>query len=514
MVPCVPRGPVPRLGPSGPPAPGLLLSSLLSGSRAPSAPAPPPALPGPRVPGLCRAGLWGLSGGHSRRRPGLVALMLLYPRHPRTPAVTIAGCSHAAGPPHPRTPAVTAQTPLQPRPALSPGSQVLCTWARPLLPVPAPSPVLSFCSVAVGDPDGRPVVALSRRSDVLVLTPWLAPIVWEGTFSPEILDEQFRLQNVTVGLTVFAVKKYVAFLRLFLETAEQHFMVGHRVTYYVFTNRPADVPHVPLREGRRLAVLTVRSHARWQDVSMHRMEVISRFSEQRFRREVDYLVCADVDMKFRDHVGVEILSRLFGTLHPGFYRADRRAFAYERRPRSQAYIPPDEGDFYYMGALFGGSVAEVQRLASACHQATVLDKANGIEAVWHDESHLNRPRRDPPNTSGRPVVNETLRSRHKKQGFQKHTRRSRGWCRGTAGRAAARAASVHAGRQSESRLLRSWPSSLLMHPGKQQRRPWVPAPTWETQMEPRAPEREREREREREVFHPLVHSPNGHEGQN
>uniref|UniRef100_G1U7R7 ABO, alpha 1-3-N-acetylgalactosaminyltransferase and alpha 1-3-galactosyltransferase n=1 Tax=Oryctolagus cuniculus TaxID=9986 RepID=G1U7R7_RABIT len=463
--------------------------------------------------------------------------MLLYPRHPRTPAVTIAGCSHAAGPPHPRTPAVTAQTPLQPRPALSPGSQVLCTWARPLLPVPAPSPVLSFCSVAVGDPDGRPVVALSRmlypqpkaltpgvswgraravlslggagggfplpssagppgsaavllscslalarpllslspwglgamgvflqwegppgpewaaglgraepaasrwlesgcprlgvlpsppegaalgrrpsrgpgwgrlccppscrpcvatwlslcrRSDVLVLTPWLAPIVWEGTFSPEILDEQFRLQNVTVGLTVFAVKKYVAFLRLFLETAEQHFMVGHRVTYYVFTNRPADVPHVPLREGRRLAVLTVRSHARWQDVSMHRMEVISRFSEQRFRREVDYLVCADVDMKFRDHVGVEILSRLFGTLHPGFYTADRRAFAYERRPRSQAYIPPDEGDFYYMGALFGGSVAEVQRLASACHQAMVLDKANGIEAVWHDESHLNR----------------------------------------------------------------------------------------------------------------------------
>ncbi|XP_062041330.1 histo-blood group ABO system transferase 2-like [Lepus europaeus] len=267
---------------------------------------------------------------------------------------------------------------------------------------PMPGGVGVRPSVAVGDPDGRPVVALSRmlypqpkaltpsRSDVLVLTPWLAPIVWEGTFSPEILDEQFRLQNVTVGLTVFAVKKYVAFLQLFLETAEQHFMVGHRVTYYVFTDRPADVPRVPLREGRRLAVLAVRSHARWQDVSMHRMETISRFSEQRFRHEVDYLVCVDVDMKFRDHVGVEILSPLFGTLHPGFYRADRQAFTYERRPQSQAYIPPDEGDFYYLGGFFGGSVAEVQRLTSACHQAMVLDKANGIEAVWHDESHLNK----------------------------------------------------------------------------------------------------------------------------
>lgn len=46
-----------------------------------------------------------------------------------------------------------------------------------------------------------------RRKDVLVLTPWLAPIVWEGTFNIDILNEQFRLQNVTVGLTVFAIKK-------------------------------------------------------------------------------------------------------------------------------------------------------------------------------------------------------------------------------------------------------------------------------------------------------------------
>lgn len=52
-------------------------------------------------------------------------------------------------------------------------------------------------------------VALSpcSRKDVLVLTPWLAPIIWEGTFNIDILNEQFRLQNTTVGLTVFAIKK-------------------------------------------------------------------------------------------------------------------------------------------------------------------------------------------------------------------------------------------------------------------------------------------------------------------
>ena len=77
----------------------------------------------------------------------------------------------------------------------------------------------------------------------------------------------------------------------------------------------------PWGAGRKLVVLTVRNYSRWQDVSMHRMEMISDFSERRFLQEVDYLVCADVDMKFQDHLGVEILSALFGTLHPGFYRS-------------------------------------------------------------------------------------------------------------------------------------------------------------------------------------------------
>ncbi|XP_039317175.2 histo-blood group ABO system transferase isoform X1 [Saimiri boliviensis] len=236
----------------------------------------------------------------------------------------------------------------------------------------------------------QPKTLTPCRKDVLVVTPWLAPIVWEGTFNIDILNEQFRLRNTTIGLTVFAIKKYVAFVKLFLETAEKHFMVGHRVNYYVFTDQAAAVPHVALGAGRQLSVLEVPAYQRWQDVSMHRMEMISDFCERRFLREVDYLVCTDVDMKFSDHVGVEILSPLFGTLHPSFYGSSRAAFTYERRPQSQAYIPRDEGDFYYLGGFFGGSVQEVQRLTRACHQAIMIDQANGIEAVWHDESHLNK----------------------------------------------------------------------------------------------------------------------------
>ena len=69
---------------------------------------------------------------------------------------------------------------------------------------------------------------------------------------------------------------------------------------------------------------------------MRCMVMVSCFCEQRFLREVDDLVCADVDMKACDPVGMEILSPLFGTLHSSFYLVSREDFSYQHWPQSQA----------------------------------------------------------------------------------------------------------------------------------------------------------------------------------
>ncbi|XP_060107466.1 histo-blood group ABO system transferase 1-like isoform X1 [Heteronotia binoei] len=250
--------------------------------------------------------------------------------------------------------------------------------------------------------DGLPEIKLSRmvypkpqifkppRTDVLTVTPWLAPIIWEGTFNLDILNEQFKQRNTTVGLTVFAIKKYVVFLQKFLETAETYFMAGHRVKYYVFTDRPEAVPDITVKAGREIVPLKVQNFPRWQEISMRRMEMINHYSQQRFIHEVDFLVCVDVDMRFGDHVGVEILSEVFGTIHPGFYASERKVFTYERRPISEAFIPQDEGDFYYAGGFFGGTVAEVYKLTKKCHEAIIADKRKWVEAIWQEESHLNK----------------------------------------------------------------------------------------------------------------------------
>ncbi|KAB0348766.1 hypothetical protein FD754_013623, partial [Muntiacus muntjak] len=186
----------------------------------------------------------------------------------------------------------------------------------------------------------------------------------------------FWLRNITIGLTVFVVKKkYIFHLKLFLEMAEMYFMVGHRVNYYIFTDRPDYVPRIPLQKGLQMVIFKVQRYARWQKISIHCMEVISNFIEQRFHQEVDYLVCANVDMKFSDDVGVEIISSLFSTLHPGFYGLTRKYFEYEHQPQSQAHIPEDKGEFYYIGGY---------------HEAMMVDQANHIEATQNDESHLNK----------------------------------------------------------------------------------------------------------------------------
>lgn len=231
---------------------------------------------------------------------------------------------------------------------------------------------------------------LQGRTDVVTVTPWLAPVVWEGTFDPGLLDSIYRPKNITVAATVFAIGKYIMFLRNFLETAEQHFFVGFRVHVYVFTDRPNEVPQVKMAAGRQLTVMSVPSSNRWQEISARRMELIQTLIEKELQPHTDYIFCLDVDSKFHGRWGTESLGGLVAVIHPGYYRDERSRFPYERRPASRAYVAPGEGDFYYCGGAFGGLLQEVHLLTKTCRHNFEADAIVGIEAAWQEESHLNR----------------------------------------------------------------------------------------------------------------------------
>ena len=186
------------------------------------------------------------------------------------------------------------------------------------------------------------------------------------------------------------VTQYTCFIQRFLESAEEFFMRGYQVHYYLFTHDPTAVPRVPLGPGRLLSIIPIQGYSRWEEISMRRMETINKHIAKRAHKEVDYLFCVDVDMVFRNPWGPETLGDLVAAIHPGYFAVPRRKFPYERRQVSSAFVADNEGDFYYGGALFGGRVARVYEFTRACHMAILADKANSIMAAWQEESHLNR----------------------------------------------------------------------------------------------------------------------------
>ncbi|XP_040890344.1 N-acetyllactosaminide alpha-1,3-galactosyltransferase-like [Toxotes jaculatrix] len=229
---------------------------------------------------------------------------------------------------------------------------------------------------------------MSRR-DVQTCTSWKAPIIWEGMFEPDLYDQMHKREGSSVALTVFAVGRYLdAYLKTFLSSSEHHFMVGLPVTYYIFTDEPKKVPDIKLAAQRSLKVIEVKRHSRWQDISMMRMKTISDVIESDIRHNFTHVFCFDVDQVFTGRFGSEALGDSVALLHAYYYHLPKRFYTYDRNPKSKAYM--ETGDFYYHAAVFGGSWKSVKALADACYQSIMEDKQNNVEALWHDESHLNK----------------------------------------------------------------------------------------------------------------------------
>ncbi|KAG8000836.1 N-acetyllactosaminide alpha-1, partial [Nibea albiflora] len=227
------------------------------------------------------------------------------------------------------------------------------------------------------------------RPKVQTRTSWNAPIMWEGMFDSNLYDQQHIEGQSTVALTVFAVGRYLdAYLKTFLTSAEQHFMLGLPVTYYVLVDVPEKVPNIKLAPQRKLKVIQVEKHSRWQDISMMRMKTISEIIESEIRHHFRYIFCFDVDQEFRGRFGSEALGDSVALLHAHFYKLPKYRFTYDKNPKSKAFL--ESGDFYYHAAIFGGLWENVKKLTDSCYVNIMEDKLNGVEALWHDESHLNK----------------------------------------------------------------------------------------------------------------------------
>lgn len=182
-----------------------------------------------------------------------------------------------------------------------------------------------------------------------------------------------------IGLLIIATHKYTKFLQPLISSADEYFLKKNNVTYFVFSDRDVEIS-----SDRDIIKINVE-HKEWPWMTLGRYRIFS--DNYDILSKMDYLFYCDVDMRFVDIVSDEIISDRVATQHPYFF--GRRGTP-ETNPKSLACVYPNEDMQYFAGGFNGGSSTEYLKMAKQISNNIDIDFSNGLIAVWHDESHMNR----------------------------------------------------------------------------------------------------------------------------
>lgn len=191
-----------------------------------------------------------------------------------------------------------------------------------------------------------------------------------------------------ICILTIATNKYIQFVERLLDNIEENFLNGHEIQCLLFTDH-----EVETSENVRVCQI---DHEPWPMPTLKRYNYFVK--EKEFISQFDYCFYFDVDMRIDNPVGDEVLGDLVATKH--FYKTweTPEQFSYERNPKSLAYIPYGEGKSYYAGGFNGGKTSNFIEMSEVIADRVNKDLDNGIVALWHDESHMNRYMVDTPPT--------------------------------------------------------------------------------------------------------------------
>ncbi len=192
-----------------------------------------------------------------------------------------------------------------------------------------------------------------------------------------------------VAVLYICTGKYSQFFEGFYQSSKSHFLPGMaQVEYFVFTDDKS------ITESIDVHVIEKPCLGFPLD-AVFRYETLLTITEQ--LQTFNYLYFFNSNSLFLKDAKEEILplrddafivsewTRHKPFNHPAFY-------PYERRKASTAYIAPHEGRpyHYYMSGFYGAKTNLFLDMLKTLNDNTRADYDNGIIAIYHDESHLNK----------------------------------------------------------------------------------------------------------------------------
>ena len=189
------------------------------------------------------------------------------------------------------------------------------------------------------------------------------------------------MNDLKICILTIATNKYIHFVQNLYDTIDENFLNGNHIEGLLITNHEVD-------SSENIKVSTI-DHEPWPMPTLKRYNYFMK--EYDYISKFDYCFYFDVDMKVVSQIKEdEVVGDLVAVQHPYKINETPEQFSYERRSKSTAHISHQEGKHYYAGGFNGGSTKEFLKMSEKIANNVIADLNNGIVAVWHDESHMNR----------------------------------------------------------------------------------------------------------------------------
>lgn len=191
------------------------------------------------------------------------------------------------------------------------------------------------------------------------------------------MEHQGNTAPISKAIVIVATGNYNQYIHTLIPSALEKF-ADH---VYLLTDKPEDYSEYE-------NVTTIFTpHIGWPRMPLLRFELINKHYSH-FKEDYIFLVDAEADFVRFIHDD-DILGDTVATLHRNIMRL-RKDYNYETRKESEAYVAPDEGEKYYACGFVGGKREEFGAICAWMTKTIRKDIANGIRAIWGDESYLNR----------------------------------------------------------------------------------------------------------------------------
>jgi len=182
-----------------------------------------------------------------------------------------------------------------------------------------------------------------------------------------------------ISINIIATGNYARFIEPLVNSAEKFFFTGMDKTYIVYSNREIECPDN--------IILKKIEHEEWPFPTLKRFHYFTLAKKEIL--ESDYSFYIDADSLFTNPFEIHVSqgNETIATVHPGYKGGPGTP---ERNTSSLAYIGHHEMNTYFCGGFFGASSEEFIKMSEEISENIDKDLSNGIIAIWHDESHINK----------------------------------------------------------------------------------------------------------------------------